>query len=223
MVKVSDGWRAAFPGAHLGVLAMEGVANPERDASLEACKRSIEEELRAAYGGLDKAGLRGLGPMRAYEEYYRRRDKTYHVLAQLESVAVKGKPIPSVAALVEAMFMAELKHMLLTAGHDADAIDGPATLMVSAGGERYTGIRGREETLKAGDMMIADNAGVISSVLYGPDARTKLKPGTRRALFTVYAPAGIGPEAVQAHLADMAAFVMLAAPEATTLELAVLK
>jgi hypothetical protein len=45
------------------------------------------------------------------------------VKAQWESVAVKGKPIPSRAALVEAMFMAA--RLVLTAGHDLDALAGP--------------------------------------------------------------------------------------------------
>jgi hypothetical protein len=33
-------------------------------------------------------------------------------------VALKGKAIPRQAALVEAMFMAELENLILTAGHD---------------------------------------------------------------------------------------------------------
>ncbi len=64
------------------------------------------------------AALPGWGPLPAYASYYRAFDKTYHVLGQLKSVAVKGKAIPSVAALVEAMFIAELHNGLLTAGHD---------------------------------------------------------------------------------------------------------
>jgi hypothetical protein len=42
-----------------------------------------------------------------------------------------------VAALVEAMFIAEVKNMLLTAGHDLDAVQLPITLDVSKGDGRY--------------------------------------------------------------------------------------
>ena len=166
--------------------------------------------------------LERLAPVQAYEAYYRRWDKSYHVLLQVESVALKGKPVPSVAALVEAMFMAELRNMLLTAGHDARALMLPLTLGVAAGGERFVGIRGREEVLKAGDMMIADGAGIISSVLCGPDARTKITPATTAAVFTVYAPPGIEAGAVAAHLNDIAAFVRLAAPAAKVTALEVI-
>jgi len=35
--------------------------------------------------------------LKAYQEYYRRFKKTYHVQLQLESLLFKGKSIPSVA------------------------------------------------------------------------------------------------------------------------------
>jgi len=41
-------------------------------------------------------------------------------------------------------------------------------------------------------MFIADGQGVISSIVYGPDRRTRITLATRNAVFTVYAPAGIG-------------------------------
>lgn len=138
-------------------------------------------------------------------------------MLQLESVAVKGKRIPSVAALVEAMFMAELKNQLLTAGHDLGRVVKPLTLGIARGGEVYPGIRGKDEILKAGDMMISDGVGVISSVLYGPDARTRIGPDTSSVLFTVYAPAGIGEKAVAAHLNDIEDYVRLISPAARTL------
>ena len=44
--------------------------------------------------------------------------------------------------------------------------------------------------MQPGDMYIRDHVGVVSSVLYGPDDRTRIVPGTRRVVFCVYAPAG---------------------------------
>ena len=128
--------------------------------------------------------------MRAYKDYYRRFNKTYHVQLQLESILYKNKSIPSVSALVEAMFMAEMKNMLLTAGHDLDAVQLPLILDVSTGEESYVLMRGDEQTVKPGDMLIADRVGVISNIIYGPDQRTQIRASTRSAIFTVYAPAG---------------------------------
>ena len=67
-------------------------------------------------------------------------------------------------------------------------------------------------------MFIADSAGVISSIIFGPDQRTQINPETRNVLFTVYAPAGIDEEAVFNHLQDIAGNVTLVSPKATVVE-----
>jgi DNA/RNA-binding domain of Phe-tRNA-synthetase-like protein len=214
MFIVSEAWKTAYPGAAVGVLAMRNVINPERHAALDKRKEDIEDQLRSRFAAYDRAALKALPIIQAYDTYYKRYKKTYHVQLQLESVVLKGKSIPRVAALVEAMFMAELKNLLLTAGHDLEAVQRPVKIDVAEGSERYIRLNGQEQELKPGDMMIADAQGVISSVLYGPDRRTQITSETRQVLFTVYAPSGIGEQAVYDHLRDIQANVLLVAPEA---------
>jgi len=212
---VSEAWQAVFPGAHAGILALGGVSNPPHHQELERQKQALQEALRARFAGQDRGAIQALAPIQAYNAYYKQFKKTYHVQLQLESVVFKGKGIPSVAALVEAMFMAEVKNMLLTAGHDLDTLQLPVILEVSTGREAYTLLRGQAQTLKAGDMLMADRAGVISSVLYGPDQRTQINAGTQRVMFAVYAPARIDSQAVYGHLEDMRDNVRLVSPGAT--------
>jgi DNA/RNA-binding domain of Phe-tRNA-synthetase-like protein len=219
ILTVSQAWKTTYPEAHVGTLAMRDVANPRRHAELERRKGALEEELRARFAGQSKADLAALPTMRAYHAFYKRFKKTYHVLLQLRSVTLQGKPLPSVAALVEAMFMAEVKNGLLTAGHDLEVVQAPLRLDVADGSERYTRINGQEQGLKTGDMFIADAQGVISSVIYGPDRRTQITPDTRQVIFTVYAPGGIKKQAVHQHLEDIRDNVLLVAPEATVEEL----
>jgi DNA/RNA-binding domain of Phe-tRNA-synthetase-like protein len=207
----SEHWASAFPGAVVGALVMKRVRNPELSAPLEVAKRALERRLREHPGEL--ASRRVLG---AYADYYRAHGKTYHVKAQWESVAVKNKPIPRRAALVEAMFIAELRNLMLTAGHDLSALVPPVRVEVTRDGDRYELMNGTERTLSPGDMMMVDGEGIISSVLHGPDSRTRITPGTREVLFAVYAPAGIGDGAVRQHLQDIRANVLLIAPEAET-------
>ena len=214
LLNVSEEWKKTYPGAKIGVLALRNVVNSRQHPALDAIKLELEAALRAQYAGYDRQALRALPTMQVYHNYYKRFKKTYHVQHQLESVALKGKPIPTAAALVEAMFMAELKNQLLTAGHDLDSLQMPVGIDVALGGEQYTGISGREQTTKPADMMIADTQGIISSILYGPDRRTCITPTTRRALFTVYGPQGITRDAVQTHLLDIETYVRLIAPAA---------
>jgi DNA/RNA-binding domain of Phe-tRNA-synthetase-like protein len=211
---VTDAWRRAFPGAVAGALAMRGVGNPEHSAALETAKRRLEERLRTGESDADAEPV-----LRAYVDYYRARGKTYHVRAQRESVARKGKPIPRRAALVEAMFMAELANLVLTAGHDLDALQAPLRVDVTADGDRYVLLSGAEAVLERGDMMMTDAAGIVSSVIRGPDQRTRITPATRSVLFAVYAPAGVGEHVVRRHLEQIRANVELLAPGAETVEL----
>jgi DNA/RNA-binding domain of Phe-tRNA-synthetase-like protein len=216
MVTVSDAWRAAYPGAVVGALAMGGVANPERHAGLDERKEALQDQLRTRFTGQDRAAIEALPTIRAYDTYYKRFKKTYHVQLQLESIVFKGKSLPNVAALVEASFMAELKNLLLTAGHDLDVVQPPAGFGVASGTERYTLLRGDDQVLKPGDMMMEDQVGVISSVIYGIDRRACITPQTKRVLFTVYAPPGIGEHPGRQHLQDIQANVLLIAPGAET-------
>lgn len=214
MLTLSEAWKGAYPGAAAGVLVMRNVSNPAHHAGLDRRIAEREGELRARFHGSDRTALRALPLVQAYAAYYKRYRKTYHVQLQLESVALKGKAIPRSPALVGAMVMAELTHLLLTAGHDLDVIQPPVTLSVATGRERYCLLSGQEQELQAGDMMMADGQGIISSVLYGPDQRTRITPETRQVLFAVYAPPGIGEPAVVQHLEDLRAAVLLFAPTA---------
>lgn len=64
--------------------------------------------------------------------------------------------------------------------------------------------------------MISDARGIISSIVYGPDQRTRIAPKTNRVLFAVYAPPGIDAETVRAHLEDIRSNVLVVSPDALT-------
>jgi DNA/RNA-binding domain of Phe-tRNA-synthetase-like protein len=206
-------WNTTFPEACIGVLVLSGVQNPTNSPKLTKRKQELELVLRDEYADMDRAALKAHPTLAAYTAYYKAFKKTYHVQLQLESIVFKGKSIPKVAALVEAMFMAELKNLLLTAGHDLNALQGTPTINVATGDETYVKLNGQDQTLKAGDMYIHDDGGVLSSIIYGPAQRASISPGTTRALFTVYGPAGISIEQMQTHLGDIRDFARLISPD----------
>lgn len=214
LFEVTSAWNAAYPKALAGVLVMREVSNPPHHAELEQKKSALEEQLRVQFYGQDRAAIANHPVLQAYANYYRQFKKTYHIQLQLESIVLKGKSIPNVSALVESMFMAEMQDMLLTAGHDLDVLQLPLTLDVATGTEQYTLLRGDEQTLKPGDMFIRDQIGVISSIIYGPDQRTQINPGTHNAVFTAYAPPGIDEGTVIDHLQHIKENVMVFAPQA---------
>ncbi len=221
MLNISDKFRRIYPGARMGVLAVEQVINPPSHNELDREKSKLEEQLRSRYAGVQREDLVKLPSVEPYVVYYRGFKKTYHVLLQLESVVFRGRSIPRVAALVEAMFMAELKNQLLTAGHDLDSVQGQLTLDAAKSAEQYLLIGGQDVTVKENDMLVRDSEGILSSVLYGPDFRTRIKEDTKRACFTVYAPEGIPASLLASHLDDLEANVRIISPRAGILEKAI--
>ena len=216
ILNVTDRWKQKYPGAVVGVLAMRGVQNPESHPAVNALKKKKEEELRTRFAGQDRAALKNLDVIKAYEAYYGMFDKTYHVLPQLESIALKGKSFASVGSLVQVMFVAEVGNLLLTAGHVLDRMALPLTLDIAEGTESYTLYNGKQQTPKADDMMISDALGITSSILHGPDQRTRINAGTKNVLFAAYAPVGIGEQAMRNHLEELRDGALLIAPTATT-------
>ncbi|MEJ2232507.1 MAG: phenylalanine--tRNA ligase beta subunit-related protein [Syntrophobacterales bacterium] len=214
MLLVSEKWKTTYPGAAAGILVMKNVANPARHSEFDGHKEAFQKQLRSRFAGYDRAGLKALPTIQAYNTYYKRYKKSYHVQLQLESVALKGRSIPRIAALVEAMFMAELNSLLLTAGHDLETVQQPIRLKVAEGTEFYTLLNGKEQLLKTGDMLMADAEGVISSVIYGPDRRTRITPETRQVFFGVYAVPGVANQTIQDHLEDIRDNIMIFAQEA---------
>lgn len=209
-LNVSKSWKTAYPGAVAGIMALKNITNPKKSVELENKKRALENLLRCQFSS--RSELAALPIIQAYTAYYKAFRKNYHVLFQLESIALNGKPIPSVVPLVEAMFIAELKNRLLTAGHDCDTLELPITLDISKGHEQFIMLNGREQILKPRDMMMTDNQGVISSVIYGPDRRTRISQETKNSLFVVYAPPGVHEDHVTQHLQDIKMYVELFSP-----------
>lgn len=207
-------WHNAETGTIAGALAMRDVANPRHNAAIDQLAAELETELRARYAGQDRAAIQATPPLPAYAAYYRRFGQRYHVGMQLESVALKGKSLPRVAALVEAMFIAELRHGILTAGHDLDAVATPITVGVGTGAESFVAPNGDSATVKAEDVFTATTDGVLSAIITGPSALARIAAETTAALFVVYAPPGVPRELVELHLDEIAANVRLLSAQA---------
>ncbi|MBP1704158.1 MAG: hypothetical protein H6Q38_3265, partial [Chloroflexi bacterium] len=168
-ITATQEWKTAYPGAQIGILEIAGVDNTLKSELLEAEKRAVEARLRERYNGYSRSNFLALPVMAAYERYYKRFDKTYHVLLQLESIVLKGKNLPEVSPLVGANFTAELDTLVLTASHDAACLQPPLLIDVSRVGDMFTRMNGAPKQLSPGDMVMRDSQGVICTIIYGQD------------------------------------------------------
>lgn len=211
---VSNQWKQAFSGAHIGMLLMGNVDNTKRTTPLDELKKNIVSLLRSKYEGCSRADLLKTEVLRIYKSYYKNFGKTYHIQLQLESILHKGKTLPNVSPLVDANFAAEMETFLLTAGHDADRLCSPITIDRSLGTEEFIQMNGGKRTLKANDMMMTDVKGVVCTIIYGQDKRTLISSKTRRPLYVTYVPPGIEAETITTHLDTIKKNIILFAPDA---------
>jgi DNA/RNA-binding domain of Phe-tRNA-synthetase-like protein len=214
----TDAWRAAHPGAIVGLLEVSGVANGGASSALNARKREIEAGLRERYNGVTRKELMALPAMAEYDRYYTRFNKTYHVQLQLESIVVKGKRLPDVSPAVDANFMAEVETLILTAGHDAAKLRGPIVIDVSLDGEQMTPMNGAARGIRAGDMVMRDTDGICCSIIYGQDARSPISPATSAILYVAYAPAGVVADLVERQLQRIEEHLRLVSPDVATVQ-----
>ena len=200
-----------YPCAAVGILVLEDVIIQNEGSDFESAKHKIIHGLQKQFP--DPNSLKEHPVIQAYSRYYRKFDKSYHVIGQLRSVIFDNRPLPSVSPLIEAIFVAELKNMLLTAFHDLEKITFPLKIGISAGDEIYLTLAGEEKRLKPADMMVSDQTGVISSVIYGPDKRTSVSPASSQILIVVYAPAGIDHESIINHFVDIENLIRKFSPD----------
>ena len=222
-VTATQDWHLTFPEAHIGLLEVSGVDNAPQATGLDEEKRQVEELLRQRYAGFSRGDFLALPVMRAYNAYYKKFDKTYHVLLQLESVVLKGKNLPNVSPLVDANFTAELYTLVLTAGHDVTCLQKPVCIDVTRQGETFIQMGGALKELRAGDMVMRDSQGIACTILYGQDSRSPITLATTHALYVAYAPQGVGEANVVAQLEAILKNIRLFAPGCCVEQLTVLR
>jgi DNA/RNA-binding domain of Phe-tRNA-synthetase-like protein len=213
-ISATTEWQKAHPGAIIGLLELSGIDNSKVSDALNERKREIEARLRKQYQGFRRQDFLALPTMAAYDGYYNRFDKTYHVLLQVESIILKGKSLPNVSPLVDANFMAEVESLVLTAGHDVKKLQGSAFMDVSREGDRMIQMNGAAKDIRAGDMIMKDSDGICCSIIYGQDNRSPISPETTHVLYVAYVPAGVPQENVDAQLSGIEKYIRLFSPSA---------
>ena len=210
-IRIDPSWPA---GARMGFLEARDLPSLASAPGLEARCREVETELRQRHEGRDRQALAAEPALAAYGAWYKAFGQTYHVLAQIESVARKGRPVPTRLCAVTVLFLAELRHGVLGAAHDLDRLAGPLVMAAARGGEPYTALGGRPVTARAGDLVLGHGPGLVSSVLMGPDQDTPVGAETRNVLYAFYAPPGAPGGLLADGLAELELGIRLFAPGA---------
>jgi DNA/RNA-binding domain of Phe-tRNA-synthetase-like protein len=213
-ISATHEWELAHPGATIGLLEISGIDNSRSSAILDERKRETEVQLREQYKDFKRADFLALPVMAAYDQYYKRFNKTYHVQLQLESIVLKGKSLPNVSPAVDLYFMAEVETLILTAGHDAKKLNGPLLIDVSNEGDVIRQMNGENKPIRAGDMVMRDAENVRCSIIYGQDGQSLISADSSHILYVAYAPAGIPAAIVEDQLRKIEETIRSFSPQA---------
>ena len=202
-ITFSENLKERHKNIHLATLVVRDAQNKEFDEKLDKEKRVIEQYIMENFKEPDN-----IKRIRQYSDFYFEFNETFPVKYQLKSI-LEGKQIPSSSCLVEAMFMTELKHCCLLAGHDLDAIQGDLILDIAQGGEIYTKINDEDQEIKKDDIVLRDGLGIIASVLYGPDNRTKIIPISKNIIYMAYFPFTVTRNEIITIMSDLAKYLRI--------------
>lgn len=196
------GLSVELTGVSEGPKGLGGPERPERPGKKDVHEtvERIREELTSLYGSLERKELKQLEMFRPYVAHFKSFKKTYHLFLQLESFVHKQRPLPFIHPMVSAYFLTELETGVLASAHDSDSLSPGFRLKEAAGDETLTLLNGEERLSPAGDAVLEDQTGLLTSVIQGQDRRTVIGPKARRGTVFVYGPPGASTAALEKAL-----------------------
>jgi len=207
-ISVSESLKLVYPDLKVGIIIIRDVVNKDFDPTLESKKRDAELFIRN-----NLLDFTNLPRVKSYNRFYKKYDKKFPIEYQLKSI-ISGKSIPTISVLVESMFLSELLNQVLVAGHDLNYLEGDLFLDLAQGNEEYTKISGEKQIVKKDDIILKDAKGIIASVLYGPDFRTRVTKHTTSVVYMGYFVYDFSDDEIVRAMRHIGDYVLISNPNA---------
>ena len=196
-----------YPQVVGGVILARGMKN---GPATEALKEIYFAEQQAVIARLGNTPLSELEPLAAWRSAFRAfgvNPTQYRsaVEALLRRLTKKGD-IPSINAVVDICNLTSIRYQVPVAAFDTRQLNGPITVQVASGNERFKPLFATEyENPETGEVIFADDAGLVVARrwCWRQSDESATREGTTEAIFTVEAQHPHGQEHIQAALADL--------------------
>lgn len=172
---------------------------------------AVIESIRRDEAGYDRKAEFGENN---YYKYFKKFKKSYPVMLQYESFAIKGRPFPRFNPVVEVPFLVEVKTWVLSGCHDIDTVQGDLLIYSPESKEDFTGIRGETVHNYPNEMSGKDDGGIILSMIAGADDRTCGTEASRNVFYPLFGTPDQDPAELKAAADLMAEYVKVLAPTA---------
>ena len=205
-LKINADAKLAYPNLKVSAVEVNFTGDPKFNQELIDLKKELENNVRKDYRNPEN-----LENIIKYNLFFKRFGSKVPMGFQIKSI-LNNKEIPVMHPVLTCMLMAELKNAILTAGHDLSKLGDTIEVLRSDGTEEYTKINEKAQKLKNNDVFATDGTSIISSVLYGPDSRTKITDKTKRYLFMCYS-FGLGHEEIESHMNYILSYLKILAKD----------
>ena len=196
-ITIAEGLRGQVA---LGCLAFDRLTVSESGAALREEGDRLAEDLRRQWGAESDPGeIAGLKPVRdLYRALGIDPTKTRPSSEALLRRVLQGKPLYRINNLVDALNLCSLRMLVPFGAYDRARIAAPVVLRTGTATEGYDGL-GRGRVNVEGRPVLADREGAFGNPT-ADSLRTRVSPGTTRALVVLYVPASMDVAGVGAFL-----------------------
>ncbi len=206
-----DAVASAFPRYRVGVVVAAGLAiPPERPPALDALIRAREAAARERWGATELSAIPGVA---AYKGFGIKQTRYRSSVERLVKNVLAGRELPRVNAFVDLYNAVSLAHVLPLGADDLDRVVAPFAFRYAREGDAFVDMAdaANGETVepsppKPGEVVFADAEKVLCRRWnWRQDARSLIRPQTRRALVTVQSNGAGDVDAAVADLEDLIA------------------
>ena len=184
---------SAFPDYRVAFVVAEGLTiAPERSAALDALIAEREAAARERWSGTELSQIPGIGAWRAaYKGFGIKQTRYRSSVERLLKNVLAGRPLARVNAFVDLYNAVSLEHVLPLGADDLDRVTPPLCFRYARDGDSFVDMADAEEggppeAPNAGEVVYADAAHVLCRRWnWRQDARSIIRPETRRAMVTV--------------------------------------
>jgi DNA/RNA-binding domain of Phe-tRNA-synthetase-like protein len=185
----------AFPDYRVAFVVAEGLTiAPERPPALEALIAEREEAARQRWGGTELSQIPGIAAWRAaYKGFGIKQTRYRSSVGRLVKNVLAGRALARVNAFVDLYNAVSLGAVLPLGADDLDRVTPPLCFRTAREGDSFVDMADAEEgevpeAPKPGEVVYADSAHVLCRRWnWRQDARSIIRPETRRAVVTVQA------------------------------------
>jgi DNA/RNA-binding domain of Phe-tRNA-synthetase-like protein len=195
-VFVESGLREKFPDFPAMAVWMSGLDNSRYAGDLEGLEANVYGEIRRRYS-LEE--LKDVAVFRAYRDFFWRLGIDPTKLRPSSEALVRrilmGKPLPRINPLVDAYNLASALTGITMAAYDASKVRGELRLTWARRGESFKAI-GRSDVmiLTGSEVVLRDDASILSIYPYRDSEHTKTERSTREAILVTCGVPGIDVE-----------------------------